>query len=127
MKLTLFSLMFMSFFIACICVFLYLAYYAYSGNNRLSSDEAKKQIDTGLIKHIIDVRSYDEWLLGHHPKAVHMPSSQIDEMKLKHIDKDESILVYCNTGQRARYASEKIQKLGFNNVNYIASSYLSLL
>lgn len=127
MKLTLFSILFMSFFIACICVFLYLAYYAYSGRNRLSSSEAKNQIEEGLIKHIIDVRSYNEWIIGHHPKAIHMPTSQIDELKLKHIDKDEPILIYCNTGQRARYASEKLQKIGFNNVYYIASSYLNLL
>lgn len=127
MKLTLFTIIFTSFFIACFCVFLYLAYYAYSGRNRLSSEEAKKQINETEIKHIIDVRSYDEWLIGHHPKAIHMPSSKINEMKLKHIEKDESILVYCNTGQRARYASEKIQKLGFNNVYYIAGSYLSIM
>lgn len=117
----------MSFFIACVCVFLYLAYYAYSGKNRISSDEAKEKIKNEKIKHIIDVRSYDEWLLGHHPHAVHMPVSKIDDVKLKHIDKKEGILVYCNTGQRARYASEKIEKLGFTNVNYISSSYLTLL
>ena len=60
-------------------------------------------------------------------KLIHMPVSQIDEIKLKHIDNNDKILVYCNTGQRARYASEKIEKLGFNNVVYIASSHLSLL
>ena len=49
------------------------------------------------------------------------------QFTLKHIDKDEPILIYCNTGQRARYASEKLQKIGFNNVYYIASSYLNLL
>ena len=127
MKLTIFSVIFGSFFIICITLFLYLSYYAYSGVNRISSMDAKKEIQSGEIKHIIDVRSYDEWLLGHHPKAIHMPVSQIDEIKLKHIDNNDKILVYCNTGQQARYASEKIEKLGFNNVVYIASSHLSLL
>lgn len=127
MKLTIFSILFMSFFIACICVFLYLAYYSYSGKNRLTSIDAKSQIDKGLINHIIDVRSYDEWLLGHHPNAIHMPVSKINELTLKHISKEENILVYCNTGQRARYASEKIQNVGFENVYYISSSYLSIM
>ena len=38
----------------------------------------------------------------------------------------EEILVYCNTGQRARRAAEVLRKLGYKNVYYIESSYTSL-
>jgi len=37
------------------------------------------------------------------------------------------LLVYCNTGQRARFAAEKLEDLGFKDVYYIAGHYSSLL
>ena len=127
MKLTLFVIIFSIFAIICMGIFAYLTYYSYSGENRLDLSTAKELIESQEIKHIIDVRSYNEWLSGHHPKAMHMPVNNVDELKLKHIDKNDKILLYDNTGQRARYASEKLQRLGFENVYYIASSFNGLL
>ena len=43
------------------------------------------------------------------------------------LNKNKTIVVYCNTGQRARKASEEIKKLGFNKVFYIEGTYKSLL
>ena len=37
------------------------------------------------------------------------------------------ILVYCNTGQRARFAAEKLASLGFQDVVYIDGSYRTLM
>ena len=36
-------------------------------------------------------------------------------------------LVYCNTGQRARVAANKLEKMGFLEVYYIDGHYSSLL
>ena len=47
--------------------------------------------------------------------------------KINQINKNDGILVYCNTGQRARKAAEKLKKLGFKNVFYIASTYKTIL
>jgi len=43
------------------------------------------------------------------------------------LNKNKTIVVYCNTGQRARKASEEIKKLGFNKVFYIEGTYKSLI
>ena len=40
---------------------------------------------------------------------------------------NEGILVYCNTGQRARYASEQIAKMGYKKVYYIDGTYKSIM
>jgi len=42
------------------------------------------------------------------------------------INFNDKIIVYCNTGQRARNAAEKIYNLGFKNVKYIVEPYIFL-
>src|SRR5210317_309312 len=107
-----------------ILVFLYTFFSA----NRISSDKAKEAISSGKIKHIIDVRTKKEWDIGHYEGAVHKPVTEISRKVLdkNNIEKDEGILVYCNTGQRARYAADKMKKLGYRKVYYIYQTYTSL-
>lgn len=109
-------------------IFAGFQYYTYSGVNLITSENAKKKIKDNKIKHIIDVRTKVEWDLGHYKSAIHIPGSQISKKnnKIKKIDFDDGILVYCNTGQRARFAAEKLVKIGFKNVYYISGSYKSL-
>ena len=68
-----------------------------------------------------------EYNIGHYPNSKHLPFNQIDENTTKDISKNIGILVYCNTGQRARKAAEKLKSLGFNNVFYIASTYNTII
>ena len=77
---------------------------------------------------MIDVRTQAEWNLGHYPGALHVPVSDIPESKkLKRVPKSAAVLVYCNTGQRARRAAVLLQEAGYKNVRYIAEGYGSLL
>jgi len=48
-------------------------------------------------------------------------------MKNNYRTPQAGLLVYCNTGQRARFAAEKLEGLGFKDVYYIAGLYTSLL
>ena len=48
-------------------------------------------------------------------------------MKKHNIKKSETLLVYCNTGQRARSAADKLNDAGIKNVVYIAGSYKSIM
>lgn len=41
-------------------------------------------------------------------------------------NKDIRIIVYCNTGHRARMATEKLQSMGYKNATYISSTYRTL-
>ena len=100
--------------------------YAYFGENLISSHEAKRLIKEGKIKKVIDVRTATEYRAGHYPRALHIPVDKINEKTTTELPR-QGLLVYCNTGQRARYAAEKLQNLGFEDVYYITGLYTSLL
>jgi rhodanese-related sulfurtransferase len=100
-------------------------YYSLSGTHLLTSEKAVEYIRKGIVTHVIDVRTELEWKMGHHPLAEHIPVSDINKktMQNRGIFTNEGILVYCNTGQRARYASERLVQLGFKKVYYIDGTY----
>ena len=103
-----------------------MAKYTYNGEQLISSQDAKKLIMNGDIQHVIDVRTPAEYQLGHFEGSKHIPVHLMSKSELKNIDTSDSILIYCNTGQRARFAAEKMKRLGYTNVQYIAGSYTSL-
>jgi phage shock protein E len=99
---------------------------------RISPDKAKvliqeeKERGTGTVK-VVDVRTDTEWSLGHYPSAIHLPASRIREDAMKILRKGETIIIYCNTGTRARLAALDLEEMGFKKVYYIAETYQSLL
>ena len=99
--------------------------YTYFGENLVSSKEANKLIREGTIKKVIDVRTIAEYRAGHYKGAVHIPVNKINKKTTTELPK-KGLLVYCNTGQRARFAAEKLEELGFEDVYYIAGHYSSL-
>ena len=110
-----------------------LAYYTFSGKNLVSGKDAKNMIKNKKIKHVIDVRTEPEFIVGHYPSAIHFPITSMNRktisqfMKKHNIKKSETLLVYCNTGQRARSAADKLNDAGVKNVVYIAGSYKSIM
>jgi len=106
-----------------------LLIYAYSGVQRIAIDTAKQSIRDGSIEYVVDIRTQLEYNSGHYPHSLHIPVSSLSKEKIElYIPyKTASILVYCNTGQRARYAANLISEYGYTNVVYIAESYTLLL
>jgi phage shock protein E len=102
-----------------------LRYYSLSGYNLISCIEANKYIKNRKIKHIIDVRTQLEWDYGHYKKSIHIPIQNINKniLNRKISNKNDGILVYCNTGQRARNGAEKIISYDYKNVYYIDNTY----
>ena len=84
---------------------------------QITSEEAKKIMDSDEDIVILDVREQDEFDAGHIPGAVLLPYTEIDagaEKILPH--KDKQILVYCRSGRRSKIAFESLAKLGYTNV-----------
>jgi rhodanese-related sulfurtransferase len=104
-------------------------FYSLSGIHLISSEKAKEYIKKGTITNIIDVRTEMEWKMGHHPLASHIPIGSISKKSLQNNNTffNEGILVYCNSGQRARFASELIAKLGYKKIYYIDGTYNSIM
>ncbi len=117
--------------IVSILVVLGVSLYKYAMNSpfRISSAEAKKKIAEKKFDSIVDVRTQVERdTLGFYPKSLHIPSNEIEQKAASVLpDKKAHILVYCNTGQRARSATEKLNALGYKNIQYIAGPHTTLL
>ena len=107
----------------------YLYYYAVSSAYRISSEEAVKRLRNKQIDVVLDVRTnVERATLGYYPGSVHIPGSELDrQMTQRFPNKSARILVYCNTGQRARAATEKLRALGYTDIRYIATSHRSLM
>lgn len=103
--------------------------YATDSPYRISSKEAKERIRNRRIDLILDVRTtIERTTLGFYPGSVHIQSSDLDRVMPKlYPNKQIRILAYCNTGHRARMATDKLHSLGYKNAVYISSHYQSLL
>lgn len=114
-------------FVAVVAVAM-VAYYTFMSPLYISADEAKKGIADGAFPIVLDVRTTMEYNLGHYPGAVHIPTAALaEEVETRLPDKATPILVYCNTGQRSRYAADMLKKMGYETVRYITGPHLSLL
>ena len=108
---------------------IYMAYsYAVDSPLRISSEAGKRLIQEHKIDLILDVRTdVERKTLGVYPGSVHIPSADLEQrMPLEYPNKDIRILVYCNTGHRARIATEKLRALGYVKSHYISSTYTTL-
>ena len=110
-----------------IVLIIFLYQYAMDSPYRVSSEEAKQIIKKGAL--VLDVRTdFERSTLGYYPESVHIPSSDLEKiMPFEYPNKNINIIAYCNSGQRARMATEKLHELGYTNAAYIASTYGSLL
>lgn len=106
----------------------YAYYYAISSPLKISSADAKELIKRKRVDVILDVRTdVERKTLGFYPGSVHVPAGDLETKFVpNHPDKNIQILAYCNTGQRARKAAEKLTGLGYKNVRYIVGSYTTL-
>jgi rhodanese-related sulfurtransferase len=110
-------------------IFYYLYDYAVNGRWRISAAEARRRISRGEFAVILDVRTaVERATLGYYPNSVHIPAADL-ESKLEKLypNKELPILIYCNTGHRARLAADKLHALGYVNARYISSPHTSLL
>lgn len=102
--------------------------YSLGSRYRISAEEARRRIAEGRIDCVLDVRTaFERQRLGFYPGSLHIPSSEL-EAKVETLVplKTSRLLVYCNTGQRARLATEKLHRLGYRNAVYIATPHTSL-
>lgn len=66
---------------------------------------------------ILDVRTPEEYKEGHIEGAILIPDYEILETAEKILtDKNQTILVYCRSGNRSRKAANNLLYLGYQNV-----------
>ena len=84
---------------------------------KITPDEAKKIMDSGISHIVLDVRTLQEFNSGHIKGAVLIPHNELEKKAEKELpDKNILILVYCRSGSRSKVASHTLLRLGYNNV-----------
>ncbi len=84
------------------------------GYVNVSSEEAKQILDEkGPV--VLDVRTPAEFQEGHIPNAKLIPLQDL-EKSLSNLNKDETYLIVCRSGNRSTQASELLTQNGFTNV-----------
>jgi rhodanese-related sulfurtransferase len=65
---------------------------------------------------LIDVRTNEEWRKNGQRGSTNIPYNQIHTLN---VDKSTKIVLYCNSGKRAKIAKETLNILGYNNVEIL--------
>ncbi|HEY8174421.1 MAG TPA: MBL fold metallo-hydrolase [Gemmatimonadaceae bacterium] len=71
---------------------------------------------------VIDVRSRSEWNHGHLAQATHIYLGDV-ESKAASMQRDESIVVHCQSGTRSSIAASLLMARGFTNVANLAGGF----
>jgi len=83
----------------------------------VSMDEITTIMQENTNYIILDVRTIEEYNVGHIPNAICIPNETIDETVTKQLpNKDQLILIYCRSGNRSKQAALKLQQLGYTNL-----------
>ncbi len=84
-------------------------------NNSPDLEKIKNLLQDGAT--LIDVRSPQEYRLGHHPKAINLPLPEIDQNVEKINQLQQPILVVCRSGARSGMAQKKLNRQGIESIN----------
>ena len=84
---------------------------------QISQEEAKEMMDTQEVV-VLDVREQDEYDSGHIPGAVLLPVGTINEETASAVipEKEDTVLVYCRSGNRSKTASAALADLGYTSI-----------
>ena len=85
--------------------------------SQITMDEAKEIFETPGDYIILDVRRADEYAGGHIPGAINVANESINNTCPEELpDMNQTIYVYCRSGNRSKQASEKLVSLGYTNI-----------
>jgi rhodanese-related sulfurtransferase len=90
------------------------AYLIFRRAGLISVKEARAYLKNGAT--VIDVRTAGEFVAGHLPVAVNLPLSEIETNLSRRVkDKNQVLLLHCQSGTRSGAAKRKLIALGCPN------------
>jgi adenylyltransferase/sulfurtransferase len=83
----------------------------------ISPSELKEWLDRGITPLLVDVREPFETVLADLPDhgQLNIPVKDIP-IRARELQPDKEIVLYCRSGPRSAWATERLQKMGFQNV-----------
>ena len=89
------------------------------GISEVSPESVKRGLQSGEVRHLIDVRERDEVLDGYIPGAELIPRGFL-ELNIEEdvtMDRNAGIVLYCAGGNRSALAARDLEELGYSNVS----------
>ncbi len=88
-----------------------------AGFESISMDEAKTIFASFGDYIILDVRRADEFAEGHIPGAINIANESITDSEPDGLDdKNQTIYVYCRSGNRSKQAAGKLAAMGYKHI-----------
>jgi phage shock protein E len=97
---------------------------AYSENSEsndapnIGAVELHAQRESGTAPVVIDVRTPDEYALGHIPGALNIPFDQVAQ-RITEIESPQGVALYCMVGPRARKGEAALLAAGYEKVFHL--------
>jgi phage shock protein E len=105
---------------ACILVGFFLVIYWLRHRGQISAKDARAQLKDGAL--LVDVRTPAEFNSGHLPDAINFPLDEIEVKLPRRVkDKNQAMLLHCQSGMRSGMAMQKLKSLGYANVFNLGS------
>jgi len=84
---------------------------------KISPQEAKQMMDSGVPYVLVDVRTAGEYAEKRIVGAILIPNDEISARAASELpDKDARIFVYCRSGNRSASAATTLATMGYTNV-----------
>ena len=69
---------------------------------------------------VVDVRTPEEFAEGHFPGAINIPHEDIIQgIEAHNVGKDQTVLLYCRSGNRSGQAEVRLQSAGFSGAKNV--------
>ena len=93
---------------------------------RVSAEDFSEEIENNPDAFILDVRTQEEWEEdGHLEGATLIPHSSLESRDSElPIDKEETLLVYCRSGNRSQQAAQTLQEMGYIDIIELESGII---
>jgi rhodanese-related sulfurtransferase len=110
---------------ALLSVFLFINGGCQVADSNAVSNEQFRQIASGKDAVILDVRTIEEFRLGHIPAARNIDVLQAEAFKqfISTLPKNKTYLLYCRSGKRSATALSIMQENGFADVKHLQKGY----
>lgn len=104
----------------CIVLAVFAVFFLLKRAGQLSSKEALAHLKSGAL--VIDVRTPAEFNSGHLPGAINLPLDKIESALPRQVrDKNQVLLLHCQSGMRSGVAKKKLRALGYANAFNLGS------
>ena len=91
-----------------------IVYSIWKRSSQISTGSAVEHLKNGAL--LIDVRSPAEFSSGHLPNAINLPLGEIEtELPRRVKDKNQVLLLHCQSGMRSGVAKTKLGGLGYTS------------